>query len=169
MSGLSVVGIILAKQTLGPLLITKHLRISNKRKDQIQGWFFWQQKVQKIILKDKITNEKTTLEVGGIFVAIGHDRPAVFCHRALVLILDGLGHLLGGLQRGANGTLGFGHRANFTNAPGACKPGRCKAHHWPRNNRISAKKKCQNSPTFATSVEFQKTSKKRPNGWNLLN
>jgi thioredoxin reductase (NADPH) len=41
----------------------------NKVVDEIQG----NEKVQKIILKDKITNEKTTLEVGGIFVAIGHD------------------------------------------------------------------------------------------------
>jgi thioredoxin reductase (NADPH) len=29
-------------------------------------------KVQKVVLKDTKTNEKTTLEVGGIFVAIGH-------------------------------------------------------------------------------------------------
>src|SRR3990170_1741853 len=30
-------------------------------------------KVQKVVLRDTKTNEKTTLEVGGIFVAIGHD------------------------------------------------------------------------------------------------
>ncbi len=30
-------------------------------------------KVQKVVLRDIKTNEKTTLEVGGIFVAIGHD------------------------------------------------------------------------------------------------
>lgn len=30
-------------------------------------------KVQKVVLKDTKTNEKTTLDVGGIFVAIGHE------------------------------------------------------------------------------------------------
>ena len=41
----------------------------NKTVDEIIG----NGKVQKIVLKDTKTNEKTTLEVGGIFVAIGHE------------------------------------------------------------------------------------------------
>ncbi len=40
----------------------------NKVVEDIQG----NEKVQKIVHKDTKTNEKTTLEVGGIFVAIGH-------------------------------------------------------------------------------------------------
>ena len=41
----------------------------NKRVEEILG----NEKVQKVVLTDTKTNEKTTLEVGGIFVAIGHD------------------------------------------------------------------------------------------------
>jgi thioredoxin reductase (NADPH) len=41
----------------------------NKNVEEIIG----DQKVQKIVLKDTKTNEKTTLDVGGIFVAIGHE------------------------------------------------------------------------------------------------
>ena len=41
----------------------------NKNVEEIIG----DQKVQKIVLKDTKTNEKMTLEVGGIFVAIGHE------------------------------------------------------------------------------------------------
>ena len=41
----------------------------NKTVEDIQG----NEKVQKIVLKDTKTNEKTTLDVGGIFVAIGHE------------------------------------------------------------------------------------------------
>ncbi len=40
----------------------------NKVVEDIQG----NEKVQKIVLKDTKSNEKTTLDVGGIFVAIGH-------------------------------------------------------------------------------------------------
>lgn len=40
----------------------------NKIVEDIQG----NEKVQKIVLKDAKSNEKTTLDVGGIFVAIGH-------------------------------------------------------------------------------------------------
>jgi thioredoxin reductase (NADPH) len=40
----------------------------NKVVEDIQG----NEKVKKIVLKDTKTNEKTTLDVGGIFVAIGH-------------------------------------------------------------------------------------------------
>ncbi len=41
----------------------------NKNVEEIIG----NGKVQKVVLKDTKTNEKTTLEVGGIFVAIGHE------------------------------------------------------------------------------------------------
>ena len=41
----------------------------NKRVEEILG----NEKVQKVVLTDTKTNEKTTLDVGGIFVAIGHD------------------------------------------------------------------------------------------------
>ena len=41
----------------------------NKTVDEIIG----NGKVQKVVLKDTKTNEKSTLDVGGIFVAIGHD------------------------------------------------------------------------------------------------
>ena len=41
----------------------------NKKVEEIIG----NEKVQKVVLKDTKTNEKTTLEVGGIFVAIGHE------------------------------------------------------------------------------------------------
>ncbi len=41
----------------------------NKVVEDIQG----NEKVQKIVLKDTKSNEKITLDVGGIFVAIGHD------------------------------------------------------------------------------------------------
>ena len=41
----------------------------NKNVEEIIG----NEKVQKVVLKDTKTNEKTTLEVGGIFVAIGHE------------------------------------------------------------------------------------------------
>ncbi|HXV66974.1 MAG TPA: thioredoxin-disulfide reductase [Nitrosopumilaceae archaeon] len=41
----------------------------NKTVDEIIG----NGKVQKVVLKDTNTNEKSTLDVGGIFVAIGHD------------------------------------------------------------------------------------------------
>ena len=41
----------------------------NKTIEEISG----NGKVQKVILKDTKTNEKTTLNVGGIFVAIGHE------------------------------------------------------------------------------------------------
>ncbi len=41
----------------------------NKVVEEIQG----NEKVQKVVLKDNKTNEKSTLDVGGIFVAIGHD------------------------------------------------------------------------------------------------
>lgn len=40
----------------------------NKIVEEISG----NEKVQKVVLKDTKTNEKTDLEVGGIFVAIGH-------------------------------------------------------------------------------------------------
>ena len=41
----------------------------NKVVEEIQG----NEKVQKVVLKDNKTNEKSILDVGGIFVAIGHD------------------------------------------------------------------------------------------------
>ena len=41
----------------------------NKNIEEITG----NEKVQKVILKDAKTNEKTDLEVGGVFVAIGHE------------------------------------------------------------------------------------------------
>ena len=41
----------------------------NKNVEEIIG----NEKVQKVVLKDSKTNEKTTLEVGGLFVAIGHE------------------------------------------------------------------------------------------------
>ena len=41
----------------------------NKKVEEILG----NEKVQKVVLTDTKTNEKTTLDVGGIFVAIGHD------------------------------------------------------------------------------------------------
>ncbi len=41
----------------------------NKKVAEILG----NEKVQKVVLTDTKTNEKTTLDVGGIFVAIGHD------------------------------------------------------------------------------------------------
>jgi thioredoxin reductase (NADPH) len=41
----------------------------NKKVEEITG----NEKVQKVVLTDTKTNEKTTLDVGGIFVAIGHD------------------------------------------------------------------------------------------------
>ena len=41
----------------------------NKEIQEIAG----NEKVQRIILKDNKTNEKKTLEVGGVFVAIGHE------------------------------------------------------------------------------------------------
>ncbi len=41
----------------------------NKVVKEIQG----DEKVQKVVLKDNKTNEESTLEVGGVFVAIGHD------------------------------------------------------------------------------------------------
>ncbi len=41
----------------------------NKVVEEIQG----NEKVQKVVLKDNKTNEKSILDVGGVFVAIGHD------------------------------------------------------------------------------------------------
>ncbi len=41
----------------------------NKNVEEIIG----NEKVQKVVLKDTKTNEKSTIEVGGIFVAIGHE------------------------------------------------------------------------------------------------
>jgi len=41
----------------------------NKKVEEIIG----NEKVQKVILEDTKTNEKMTLEVGGVFVAIGHE------------------------------------------------------------------------------------------------